>query len=73
MLSSVAIRPSEHIRGFLSIGHSEDWDMIQRPGQDEVFITGGEDSRELEKCISFPTVYHSVLDELDFGAGPVQG
>lgn len=56
------IAPSEYLAGFISIGHSEDWDVVQRPGSDEVFVVeGGETENALE--IRFASVYHFLLAE----------
>jgi hypothetical protein len=62
-LSAAGIRASEYVHGFLSIGHSEDWDVVQRPDADEVFIVEGAETREAEMETRFPSVYHLVVDE----------
>jgi hypothetical protein len=62
-LAAVDVRPSEYARGFLSIGHCEDWDVVQKPGNDEVFVVEGAETRETEMDARFPSVYHLVLDE----------
>ena len=36
VVAASQVAPSEYIAGFISIGHSEDWDVVQRPGADEV-------------------------------------
>jgi hypothetical protein len=46
-----------------TIGHSEDWDVVQKPGSDEVFVVEGAETREAEMEVRFPSVYHLVLDE----------
>lgn len=63
-LSVTEIKPSDYIHGYLSIGHSEDWDVIQRPGDDQVFVVEGSEVREAEMEVRFPSVYHLVLDEV---------
>lgn len=40
-LSVAGIRASDYVKGFLSIGHSEDWDVVQRLGKNEVFVVEG--------------------------------
>ena len=62
-LAAADIRPSEHLRGYLSIGHSEDWDLVQQPSSDQVFVVEGYETRESELEVRFPSVYHLVLDE----------
>lgn len=62
-LSSAGIRTSEYVDGFLSIGHSEDWDVVQRPGEDEVFVVEGAETCDSERETRFPSVYHLVVDE----------
>ena len=62
-LSAADIRASEYVHGFLSIGHSEDWDVVQRMGSDEVFVVEGAETREAEMQPCFPSIYHLILDE----------
>lgn len=62
-LSVAEIKASEFLHGYLSIGHSEDWDVVQRPGDDEVFVVEGSETREVEMDVRFPSVYHLILDE----------
>jgi hypothetical protein len=62
-LAATDVRPSEYVCGYLSIGHSEDWDVIQKPGNDEVFVVEGAETREVEMEVCFPSVYHLVFDE----------
>lgn len=62
-LAATDVRPSEYMRGYLSIGHSEDWDVVQKPGNDEVFVVEGAETCEAEMEVRFPSVYHLVLDE----------
>lgn len=38
-LAAADVRPSEYMCGYLSIGHSEDWDVIQKPGNDAMLFT----------------------------------
>jgi hypothetical protein len=57
------IRPSVYINGFISIGHYEDWDVVQRPGRDDVFVVEGSETTETE-MEWFPTVYHFVVHEI---------
>lgn len=62
-LSVASINASEHVRGFVSIGHSEDWDVVQHPGTDEVFVVEGSETSEVEMEVRFPSVYHLILSE----------
>ncbi|MFL6709680.1 MAG: hypothetical protein ACJ8HI_15885 [Massilia sp.] len=62
-LAAADARPSDYVRGYLSIGHSEDWDVVQKPGNDEVFVVEGAEAHEAEMEVRFPSVYHLVLDE----------
>lgn len=64
-LSSANVKPSEYLRGCLSIGHSEDWDVVQQPGSDEVLVVEGSEKNAAEADVRFPSVYHLVLDELN--------
>jgi hypothetical protein len=58
-LSAAEIQASDYIRGFLSIGHNEDWDIVQWPGTDEVFVV---ESAEAGLDLRFPSVYHLIVD-----------
>ena len=62
VVAASEIAPSEYLAGFVSIGHSEDWDVVQRPGTDEVFVVEGSELEE-ELEIRFPTVYHFLVAE----------
>lgn len=62
-LSVVGIRASEYIQGFMSIGHSEDWDVVQRQGTDEVLVVEGAETSESEVETRFASVYHLLVDE----------
>jgi hypothetical protein len=57
------VKPSEYASGYISIGHSEDWDVIQIPGNDEVFVIEGAETSAAEMEVRFQSVYHLVLDE----------
>jgi hypothetical protein len=63
-LSAADIRESEYVHGFLSIGYSEDWDVVQRMGNDEVFVVEGAETREAEMQPCFSSIYHLILDEV---------
>jgi len=54
VLSATDIRASEYVLGFLSIGHSDDWDVVQWPGGDEVFVVEGSENCEDELECRFP-------------------
>jgi hypothetical protein len=62
-LAAAEVRASEYVRGYLSIGHSEDWDVVQWPGSDEVFVVEGAETCEANMDVRFPSVYHLILDE----------
>ncbi|MGE4243616.1 MAG: hypothetical protein AB7E83_24420 [Ramlibacter sp.] len=62
-LAATAVASSEHRPGHLSIGHSEDWDIVQRPGQDEVFIVEGSEGLASAPEICFSSVYHLLVEE----------
>jgi hypothetical protein len=57
------IHASVYIDGFISIGHYEDWDVVQRPGRDDVFVVEGSETKE-DEMEWFPTVYHFVVHEI---------
>lgn len=63
-LSYDQIRWSEYVPGYLSIGHSEDWDVVQYPGKDDVFVVEG--FRSIDPCMEagFDSIYHLALDEI---------
>lgn len=63
-LSAAAVGPSRYVAGFQSIGHVEDWDVVQRPGEDEVFVVEGSETDEGDMDGQFPSVYHLVVDEM---------
>lgn len=62
-ISMSMVQPSIYISGFISIGHSEDWDIVVRSGMDEVFVVEGAELSEDDLEVSFPTVYHLLIDE----------
>lgn len=62
-LAASEVHASEYMNGYLSIGHSEDWDVVQKPGRNEVFVIEGAESGETEMEVCFPSVYHLVLEE----------
>ena len=62
-LAAADVRPSEYVPGYLSIGHSEDWDVVQKSSNNQVFVVEGAETRDLEMEVRFPSVYHLVLDE----------
>jgi hypothetical protein len=63
VIAASEIARSEYVAGFVSIGHSEDWDIVQMPGTDEVRIVEGSEQNEEEMDIRFPTVYHLLVHE----------
>ena len=63
-LSLLNIKNSEYIHGYTSIGHSEDWDIIQQSDTDEVFIVEGSETCEDEIEIRFPSIYHLIVNEI---------
>lgn len=65
VLSVAEIRPSEYVQGYLLIGHSEDWDVVQKLGDDQVFVVEGAENSEIEMEVRFPSIYHLVLDEVN--------
>lgn len=62
-LSAAGVGASEYFHGFVAIGHSEDWEVVQRPGADEVFVIEGAEADEDEMETRFPSIYHLVVDE----------
>ena len=62
LLSFSEVRASEYAQGCISIGHSEDWDVAQRPGSDQIFILEGSE-QEAETDAKFASVFHFLLDE----------
>lgn len=52
------------IENFLSIGHSADWDIVQEPGSDRVYIVEGSEVSASQMDIEYPTVFHLLVDEL---------
>lgn len=64
VLDASEIHSSEYARGYTSIGHSEDWDVVQRCGDDKVYVVEGSESHESEMEVCFPSVYHLVLNEV---------
>jgi len=67
LLAISEIRLSEYAQGFISIGHSEDWDIVQLMGEDQVFIIEGSE-RDIEDFeVSFPSIYHFLISETKLG------
>jgi hypothetical protein len=58
------IAPSDYMVGLISIGHSEDWDVVQKPHDDRIFVVEGAEVNAEEIEISFPSVYHFLIDEI---------
>ena len=63
-LSASDIRPSEYVPGFISIGHCEDWDVVQQAGQDQVFVVEGSERAASDMDGSYLSVYHLLLNEV---------
>ena len=66
-LTAADVHPSQYVAGFISIGNSEDWDIVQRPGDDQVYVVEGSERHPHEFEVSFLTVYHLVLNEVHPG------
>lgn len=49
---------------FISIGHSEDWDVVVCRGLDEVYVVEGSENEFSDFQLKFPSVYHLVVDEV---------
>ena len=62
LLSFAEVRASEYVHGCISIGHSEYWDVAQRPDSDQIFVLEGSE-QETETDAKFASVFHFLLDE----------
>lgn len=62
-LSTANAHPSDYIDGLVSIGNSEDWDVVVRPLEDEIFVAEGSEKSLRELEVNFPTIYHLVVHE----------
>lgn len=67
VLAASEIEPSDYLPGYLSLGHSEDWDIVQKPGEDEVLVVEGSETCAEQVEVRFVSVYHLVLDEATRG------
>jgi hypothetical protein len=65
VLDVATIQKSNYVAEFWSLGHCEDWDVVQRPGSDEVFVIEGAlcDHEDME--VRFPSVYHLIMNEAE--------
>jgi len=71
-VAAAAVGDSDYAAGFLSIGHSEDWDVVQRPGEDEVFVIEGSEVDEADMDTRFPSIYHLLVDEAEAGSAGIR-
>ena len=58
------IQLSEYLIGYISIGNSEDWDIVQSVGHDNIFVVEGFEKSEIDIEVKFPTIYHLILNEV---------
>jgi hypothetical protein len=58
------IQLSEYLIGYISIGNSEDWDIVQSACHDQIFVVEGFEKSEIDIEVKFPTIYHLILDEV---------
>ena len=58
------IAPSSYMVGLISIGHSEDWDVVQKKNDDRVFVIEGGEANQDDIESYFPSVYHFLADEI---------
>jgi len=64
VISEELVAPSSYLSGYISIGHSEDWDIIQAPGEDRIYVAEGAERSESDLRIEFPTVYDFIAHEI---------
>lgn len=57
------VGPSDYASGFISIGHAEDWDIVQKPGSDQVSVLEGGETIEGLTDDQHLTIYHLILSE----------
>jgi len=55
---------SEYVKGFLTIGHADDWDIIQKPGEPYIYIVEGSENSEREFELKFTSIYHLIVHEV---------
>lgn len=70
VLGASEVAWSVYVNGFLSIGHGEDWDVVQRPGENDVYIVEGSETA-LNEMIHFSSIYHALVDEVQRSSGPL--
>lgn len=63
-VGAMDIQSSEYLIGYISIGNSEDWDIVQSTGHDQIFVVEGFEKSEIDIEVKFPTIYHLILDEV---------
>jgi hypothetical protein len=63
-LALADVHVSEYIQGYISIGHCDDWEILQEPYRNEVFLAeGGEACFDVE-VEHFSSIYHLILNEV---------
>jgi hypothetical protein len=61
------IQMSEYIHGYISVGNSEDWDIVVKPFEDEIFIVEGSEIKDADMAVRFRNIYHLIADECGSG------
>jgi hypothetical protein len=54
---------STYASGYISIGHTEDWDIVTKRGEDRIFVLEGAESSPEETDDQYATIYHFIYDE----------
>lgn len=57
------VRDSDYLAGFVAIGQSEDWQIVQQPPSDEVFIVEGSESGDSDLTTRYPSLFHFLCAE----------
>lgn len=60
-----SVEQSEYQPGYLSIGSSEDWDIIQWEGADPIAIVEGSETSADEYEVVYATIYHLIVAEFE--------
>jgi hypothetical protein len=55
------VTESTYIRGYISLGHSEDWDVVAKPGSDHIAVVEGSETKPAEIGVVFASIYHFIV------------
>jgi hypothetical protein len=54
---------STYASGYISIGHTEDWDIVTKRGEDRIFVLEGAESSPEDTDDQYTSIYHFIYQE----------